>query len=173
MLRPLWLLSVLMIFGFSAGAATPYKRTLAVKKNEYMRDGVFTGGVAGKGSSLLGVRRQYSAKRQIERVVLDIGDHEAKAGKQGYFQVALDSSANRLVVDFAQLKSSRISEPQLRQMFKQSPFVKDVALTMDPEDQAGTLVLDLKRPVRLEVFQMRGKGKAPRVVLDMMPAGKG
>ena len=42
-----------------------------------------------------------------------------------------------------------------------------VSLTLDPEDKAGTMVLYLKKPARLEVFQLLSKKKPARVVLDL------
>src|SRR5438128_53446 len=92
-------------------AASPYKQSLEVKKNIYAVDGVFTGGRAGGGTSLLNVRRIFSPKAKIERVTIDLGDKDAKpAGKNmGYFQVSVDAKDNRVVVDLSQLKMSRVS----------------------------------------------------------------
>lgn len=150
-------------------SASPYKKTLSVKKNLYVRDGVFIGGEAGRGSSLLGMRRTFSPKLAIERVVMDLGDHEAKPRGEGYFQISVDAKMNRIVVDLAQLKLSRVSEAQLRNLFMKSAYVSSVSMTLDPEDQAATMVLDLKRPVRLEVFQLLAKDKPARVVMDIRP----
>lgn len=157
--------------GFSTLAMTPYKRTLSVKSNTYMKDGVFIGGRASQGSSLLAVRRSFSAKAKVERVIVDLGDHESKpAGlNPGYFQVSMDSVNNRVIVDLAQLRFSKISESQLQNVFRRSPYVADASLTLDPEDKAGTMVLKLKRPMRLEVFQLKNKNKPGRVVIDLTP----
>ncbi len=152
-------------------AASAYKQTLTVKKNQYAEDGVFVGGKAGGGTSLLNVRRIYSPKSKLERVVLDLGDREAQpAGKNiGYFQVALDSKENRVVVDLSQLKLSRVSEVAVQNLFKKSPYVASVGLTLDPEDKAGTLVLNLKRPMRLEVFQVLKDNAPGKIVMDLSP----
>jgi|GEM_PF-1523743 len=171
MLRSLLLLAF-TLSGFSALAATPYKRTLSVKSNAYVKDGVFIGGKANEGTSLLGVRRTYSGKAKIERVIVDLGDHEAKpAGRNpGYYQVSMDSANNRVVMDLAQLRFTKISEAQLQNLFRGSPYVSEAQLTMDPEDKAATMVLKLKRPMRLEVFQLMDKKKPGRVVMDLTPA---
>ncbi len=175
MLRSLVLLVVMILGfgGFSVFAATPYKRTLSVKSNTYMKDGVFIGGKAGEGSSLLGVRRAYSDKAKIERVIVDLGDHQARpAGRSpGYFQVSMDSVNNRVVVDLAQLRLSKVSEAQLQNIFRKSPYISSASLTLDPEDKAGTMVFKLKRPMRLEVFQLLDKRKPGRVVIDLTPMG--
>jgi hypothetical protein len=152
-------------------AATPYKQSLATKKNIYAADGVFVGGKAAGGTSLLNVRRVFAEKSRIERVTLDIGDKDARpAGRDiGYFQVSVDSKDNRIVVDLSQLKLSRVSETAVQNLFKKSPYVASASLTLDPEDKAGTLVLNLKRPVKVEVFQML-KDRAPgKIVMDLTP----
>jgi hypothetical protein len=154
-----------------AWAATPYKQSPTGKKNLYTPDGVFTGGKASGGTSLLNVRRAFSAKARIERVTLDIGDKDAKpAGKiMGYFQVSLDSKDNRIVVDLTQLKASRVSEAAVQNLFRKSEYVASAGLTLDPEDKAGSLVLNLKRPAKLEVFQILKDREPGKIVLDITP----
>lgn len=162
---------VLGAAGSLVWAATPYKKTLTVKKNQYAEEGVFVGGKAGGGSSLLNVRRIFSPKAKLERVILDLGDKEAKpAGRNiGYFQVSLDSKENRVVVDLSQLKLSRVSEMAVQNLFKKSQYVASVGLTLDPEDKAATLVLNLKRPMKLEVFQILKDNAPGKIVMDLSP----
>lgn len=166
-----FIIAALCLGSVSVWAASPYKQALTIKKNVYTEDGVFVGGRAGNGLSLLNVRRVYSPKASLERVILEIGDKDLKpAGKQiGYFQVGLESKNNRVVVDLAQLKLSRVSEVAVQNLFKKSRFVKNVGLTLDPEDKAGTLVLDLTRPVKLEVFQVLKEGQPAKIVMDLTP----
>lgn len=155
----------------SAWGFTPYKRSLTVKKNAYLTDGVFTGGAAGQGASLLSVRHAYSAKARLERVIVDMGDKQAQpAGKDmGYFQASMDAKNNRVVLDISQLRFSKVSEQQVQNLFRKSPYVASVNFTLDPEDKAATMVLNLKRPMKLEVFQLL-KPKAPaRIVMDLTP----
>lgn len=157
----------------SAGsmAASPYKQSLTQKKNLYVKDGVFIGGKAGEGSSLLGVRRAFSGKAKLERVIVDLGDHEAKpAGKDiGYFQVSMDQKNNRVVVDIPQFRYSKVSEAALKNLFRKSAYVAEASLTLDPEDKAATMVLKLKKPMKLEVFELLDKSKPGRVVMDLTP----
>ena len=163
-----WLLSS------AAMASTPFKNSLSSKTNAYMSEGVFTGGKAGSGSSLLGVRRNFSAKLQLERVVVEMGDREAHTGGQtlGFYQASLDSGNHRIVLDLSQLSLSKVSEAQVQRLFKNDPYVSSAQLTLDNEDKAATLVLNLKRPVKLEVFQLL-KSKMPgRIVMDMTPIGR-
>lgn len=152
-------------------AASPYKRSLSQKHNSYVSDGVFTGGIAGNGTSLLSMRRVFSSKVGIERVIVDLGDGEMKANSRqmGYFQVGMDAKNNRIVLDVAQLRYSKISEAQAKDLFRKSPYVSNVSLTLDPEDKAGTMVLQLKRPAKLEVFQLKNSKKPGRIVMDITP----
>lgn len=163
--------SVLMVFLTPAWAATPYKQSLSNKKNQYAADGVFVGGKAGGGTSLLNVHRVFSAKQQIERVTLDLGDKDAKpAGRDiGFFQVSVDSKENRVVIDLSQLKLSRVSEAAVQNLFKKSAYVASVGLTLDPEDKAGTMVLNLKRPVKVEVFKQIKDNSPGKIVMDITP----
>ena len=170
MIRSLFL-SALVLGTFTAGAATPYKKSLTVKKNQYVNDGVFIGGKASKGATLINVRRSHSAKAKIERVIVDVAGDPTKnvKDKMPFFQASIDSQSRRVVLDLAQLRMSRVTEIQLKNMFKQSPYVQDVSLTFDPEDKGATMVLELKQPMRLEVFQLVDKKKPARVVMDLVP----
>lgn len=166
-----WILVVLALSGPLAFAASPYKKSLSLKRNEYILDGVFIGGKAGTGTSLLGLRRTYSSKMQTERVIIDLGNKDAKpSGIQvGYFQVSMDGPNQRVILDLAQLMISKINERQIQETFQKSPFVKSAELTLDPEDHAGTLILNMKQPMKLEVFQIRKADKPARVVMDLKP----
>lgn len=174
MKRFIWASTIILLIAQATEAASPYKKTLSVKKNNYSADGVFIGGKAGAGTTLLNVRRIFSPKAQVERLVLDLGDKDAKpSGKEiGYFQVSMDSAQNRAVIDLAQLKLSRVSETAVRNLFKKSPYVETVNLTLDPEDKAGTMVVQFKKPMKMEVFQQLKSGHPGRVVIDFTPKGK-
>ncbi len=172
MKRLVWASILLVGLVPSTWADSPYKRTLSVKKNNFSDDGVFIGGKAGSGISLLNVRRFYSPKKHLERVVIEVGDKDANPHLKelGYFQVSLDKQHKRIVVDLAQLKLSRVSERAVQRLFKKSPIVSEVNLTLDPEDKAATLVLNLKHPVRMEVFQKTKANEPGRIVIDYMLA---
>lgn len=162
-------LGMLVLVSTSGWAATPFKRTLDVKKNAYVADGVFTGGrVIAQGTSLLGVRRDFAPKSGLERIVVALGDKDAKPLAKGmaYFQASLDSANKRVVLDISQLKQSKISEAQVQRLFRTSPNVASIDFTLDPEDKAASMVVNLKRPMKLEVFQLR---KPARIVMDLKP----
>jgi hypothetical protein len=166
----------LVVLSGMAAAAVPsqqalFVQTLSAKKNRYVTDGVFTGGKAGTGATVLGVRRTFSAKAQIERVIVDLGNKDGKADQSqtGYFQVSMDAGNNRVVLDLTQLKMAKVTEQQLKSVFKKSAYVSATEFTLDPEDKTGSMVFRLKRPMKLEVFQLRTPGKPSRVVLDLTP----
>ena len=169
MKRTIWALLVFSV-GW-ANAATPFKKSLAEKQNSFLNHGVFTGGEAGQGSSLLAVRHQFSMKTGFERVMVELGDQNAKpAGrKMGFFQASLDSVQQRLVLNISQLRLSKVSEQQVQRLFKRSPLVRSVEFTLDPEDKMATMVLNLKKPAKLEVFQQLADGKPARIVMDLNP----
>lgn len=161
-----------IMLAFQAEAASPFKNSLAQKKNSYLEDGVFVGGKAGSGVSVLDVRHSFSAKMQIERLIVDLGNGDGKPlGKDiSYFQASVDAKQNRIVLDLAQLHASQVSEQKIQALLKKSPYVASAEFTLDPEDKAGSLVLHLKRPMRLEVFKLLDSKKPARVVLDLTPA---
>ena len=150
---------------------TAYIQTADAKKNAYRNAGVFTGGTAGTGTSILAVRRSFSRKTALERVTVELGDREAKpvGDKMGYFQAGLDARNNRLTLDVSQLRMSKVSEGQVQRLFKGSALVAGVSFTLDPEDNAATMVLDLKKPVRLEVYRTVKRGAPARIVMDLQP----
>ena len=86
-IQPL-IFSAVIFLSQGSQAATPYKQTLSVKKNAYASDGVFIGGKAGAGTSLLNVRRIFSPKAQLERVVLDLGDRRVRVILDGHHNPA-------------------------------------------------------------------------------------
>ncbi len=57
-----------LLWPMSGFASTPFKQTLTVKQNAYLSDGVFVGGKAGAGATLLGVRRAFSKGAHLERL---------------------------------------------------------------------------------------------------------
>lgn len=168
--RTVGLLVTAALWVTTSYADSPYKRTLSVKKHNYINDGTFTGGRAGSGISVLDVRRVYAAKLGVERVIVEIGDKDGKIGPAdqfGYFQASVDSAQNRIVLDLAQLRMTEVTEQKLKTVFKKSAFIKSAEFTVDPEDKGATLVLNLKRPARLEAYRMVSKGKPARIILDM------
>ena len=163
------LLILLAGLGSPGFAASKYKQALDKKIDAYLDEGIVVGGRSGRGFSLLKVRRDLSTKLGMERVILDIGDIEGKPafGKVNYFQATGEKNPPRIVLDLAQLSRSAVDEASLKKTFAKSPYVKNVELTSDPEDHSASLVIFLKKPMLVEVFEMPSEKKASRIVLDI------
>lgn len=153
----------------TAGASSVFKRTLDAKKGRYLAQGVFIGGKAGTGFSLLNVRHRASTKLKMARVILDMGDMSGRPLHQGlgYFQVAVEKDPARVVVDLSQVSRSRLSEKKLAEIFSKSPYIKSVDFTEDPEDGSSTLVLNLKHQMAAEVYRLHSSQKPNRIVIDL------
>ena len=149
-----------------------YKRALSTKTDQYVGQGVFTGGQAGPGFTLLNVRRENSKNQTLERVILDIGDREGKPllNRLGYFHVSVEKEPSRVVIDLSQVLRSRVSEISLGKLFLKSPFVCRAEMSMEIGDNTAKIVLDTKVPVVAEVFEMPSKNKPSRIVIDIKKA---
>jgi hypothetical protein len=169
------LLVTLLVTGFCSGpafAASIYKKALPEKKNLYSTSGVIIGGEAGSTFTLLNVRHQGSSKSGLERVLLDLGDHEGKPLKNqlSYYHVSIEKNPSRVVIDLSQVNKSRVSEAALAKLFAKSNLVKSTELMMDPEDNSAKLILNMRGPIAAEVFEMPSNKKASRVVIDLKKA---
>lgn len=155
-----------------AQAASPFKKSLTKKTGKYISEGVIIGGRVGRGYTLLNVRRSFSKKKKVERVVLDIGDLKGKPilGEVNYFHVSVDRDLSRVVVDLSQVSRSGVDQAKLLKMFRKSPMVKTAEITYDPEDVSTNLILKMKRPTNVEVFQLSEPNAPGRIVIDMKPA---
>lgn len=150
-------------------AATPFKQALDVKTNKYIDKGTVVGGQSGQAFSLIRVRSQLSPKKDLERIVLNMGDESGRLlkGRMSYYQVNLEQNPPRLVIDLSQVTASKVSDVELRKVFMKSPFVRSVQMLPDPEGASTTLVLNLKKTVKAEVFNLKGKGSPGRLVIDL------
>lgn len=147
------------------------RRSAPVKKmNQYIKDGQFFGGKSGSGYSLTDVRRIFSAKDQVERIILEVGDEQGRPSPNAaYFQVNLYKELNRIDVDLAQMQGASLDQKKITDLFKQSAYVKNVKLNYDPEDRSIIMQIHLKQPGQLEVIRMPGQKKHARIVLDIQP----
>jgi hypothetical protein len=170
------IISLVLLIGvvLEANAASIYKQSLSQKSNKYASNAVFMGGRAEKLQSLMKVRRVTSTKVGIERVILDLGSENYRAiAEPGYFHVSVDGNNSRVVIQLGQMSKTLITEQQIRKVFAKSSNVKSVEFTVDPEDSTGSVVLNLKRPVKAEVFSLPGRKKqTARLVLDLKPVVK-
>lgn len=128
------------------------------------------GGVAGAGFSLLNIKRELSASGNVERLVIDVGDINGKPnlGPPSYYHAQLMKDPARLVLDFSQMPLTLLSEKQLVQKLRGSKFVRRVQMTLDPEDQTLSMILDLKPATRIRLLQIKGVNKTSQLVVDFL-----
>lgn len=151
-----------------ASAAIDRKAALTEKKNSYLSNGVFFGGEGGRGFSLVDMRRHYSPKDKIERVVLELGDDKGKpTAKIGYFQVSVNKELKRVDIDLSQMRGAMVDQKKLETIFAKSPMVKSAKINYDPEDHGIVIQLQLASNANVEVFKVPAKDKSGRIVLDL------
>jgi hypothetical protein len=165
-------LSFLMVvlFAYQAQAAIPAKQASAIPSKILSGSGATFGGVAGKGFTLLDMRRTADRKRKIERLVFDVGDRDGKVlkGWPGYFHSELKKNPQRLVLDFAQMPQANIDQAGLIAKLKGSGAVRNIAMSLEPVDQTLNLTMDLKKNTKVKMYQVRGQNATSKVVVDLM-----
>lgn len=132
--------------------------------------GVSFGGMAGKGFTLLDVRRSASVQQKIERLVFDVGDKEGKVltGPPGFFHAELKKNPQRLVLDFSQMPQVKVDQKGLIEKLKGSMAVRNVSMSVEPVDHALNLTMDLKKNTKVRVYQVPGQKSTSKVVVDFM-----
>lgn len=149
-------------------AAIPPKSAPAKPQRILANRAAVSGGVAGKGFSIRDVTLASTPKK--DRVVIDIGDLEGKPlrGMPGYYHAELQSNPPRLILDFSQTPSALIEEAALRNKLKKSNRIANAKMLLDPTDQTLSLILDLKKGTKAQVFQVKGEKGPGRVVVDLL-----
>ena len=139
------------------------------KQYRYIEFGQVTGGQAGEIHSLIGMRRVFSGKDRVERLILDLGDAAGKPllGRVSYFQVSIEKDKPRIIIDLSQMAASTVNDKTIRRLVRSSPFIKSAKVNYDPTDASLTIQLFLKKKMQLEAFQLVGKGKPGRLAVDM------
>lgn len=152
----------------SSYAAIPVQKAKVQKP--LVSAGNKSGGIAGTGFTLMDLNSKINPKAKVERLMIDVGDLEGKPqkGLPGYFNVELKENAKKVVIDFAQMPLTKIDTKKIKAKLKSSLYVKDVKMLMDPSDNTLSLILDLKKPAKLKVFQVPGKKTTAKVVVDLM-----
>lgn len=165
----LMLVCVLLLGSMTVEAAVN-KKAGKRQINEFITQGSFKGGKAGKGFSLLNVKRVLSPSKSAERIIVEMGDHKGNSysGTPGYFHAQLKQNPARLSVDFSQITSSKINQKKFASLFKNSVLVKKTKVTLDPEDGSANLTMYFKKSVKARIYTLAPKGKAPKVVVDFV-----
>lgn len=150
-------------------AALPAKKAPEVK-GILSGSGSTFGGLAGSGFTLLDVKRVATNSDKIERLVFDIGDKEGQdmRGWPGYYHVELKNNPQRLVIDFAQMPNSRVTQLTLNSRLKGSPSILSSIMSLEPVDNSLNLTMSLKSNTKVRVYQVMGKKSTSKVVVDLI-----
>lgn len=158
----------IFINGILAQAAIPAKQMARPPQKILSGRGAVTGGMAGSGFSLTNVTLAKTPGK--ERVVLDVGDLQGMPhrGLPAYYHAELRENPRRLILDFAQMPNVLVDDKALHAKLRGSQAISNSTILIDPTDQTLSLVLDLKKNVKAEVFQVEGKKGTSRVVVDLL-----
>lgn len=144
------------------------------KQNIYIDRGEFRGGIAGRSFILSELKRVYSSKGKIERYILQFVDGAGQSllGRPGFYNIKVDQKNQRLVLEFSQVIGSRMDFNKIQDLIKKSPFVESTRMTYDPEDNALSLQLFIKKnlmkKIKVEVFELDPKLGGGRLALDIL-----
>jgi hypothetical protein len=143
----------------------PFLSYAAVPKNVAPQRQI--GGQAGPGFSLLKIQHMAQEKTGQERIVFHIGTKEGffLKGTPGYFN-ALNHN-KKIVLDFSQMPTSKLSEKSIQEIFKSSRLIKKTRLIKDPIDQSLSVELELHHPARMKLIPIKGEKQTARLVLDI------
>lgn len=161
--------SLVVTSAINASAAVPSNHK-TLNKSILSAGKASFGGVAGSGFTLLDVRRSMDVKKGIERFVFDIGDREGNkiAGWPGFYHAELKKNPGRLVLNFAQMPNSQLSQKEIQSRLKGSLAVKNAAMSLEPVDNTLNITFDLKGQNRAHVYQVMGKKSTSKVVVDLL-----
>lgn len=162
-------LTLVGVFSIESRAALPPTTKNSPKPTKILSgQGMVTGGQAGTGFSLKAV--EWSKLAGKERLILDVADLNGAPirGFPGYYHVELQQKPRRrLVIDFAQTPNTFLDEKDILKKVKGSAAISGASFVLDPTDQTLSLILDLKKDVKAQVFQVAGKKNTSRVVVDL------
>lgn len=151
-----------------ARAAIPSKTKAPAPGKILAESGAVAGGLAGGGFSLTNVTLAKTPGK--ERVVIDLGDLNGAPikGLPAYYHAEMQKAPHRLVIDFAQMPNTMINEKAINERLKASKLIQSSVILIDPTDQTLSLILELKKDARAQIFQVPGQKGTGRVVVDLL-----
>lgn len=157
----------MLTLSLAAGAAIPSQQKKPQPEKILSGSAAATGGLAGAGFSIQNIT--WAKIAQKERVIIDMGDLAGKdiRGFPGYYHAELQENPSRLILDFSQTPNSLLAEADVRAKLKSSQKVSSSRLLVDPTDQTLSLILDLKKGTKAQIFQVKGQKGTSRVVVDL------
>lgn len=140
-----------------------------IQKSLIVDQGAISGGIAGNGFSMLKMQLVSMPNVKMERYIFDIGDLRGKKikGLPGFYHVQLVKNPPQIVIDFSQMPVSRVFENDLTKTIKKSVLVSSGKLISDPTDKTLTMVLNLKKPGKMKVMQVKGEKDTSKLVVDL------
>lgn len=140
-----------------------------VQQGIIAEQGAVSGGVAGNGFSMLKMQLIEMKTANRERFIFDIGDLSGKKvkGLPGFYHVQLVKNPPQIIIDFSQMPVSKVFENDLTKIIKSSVIVASGKLVSDPVDKSLTMVLNLKKPAKMKVMQVKGEKDTSKLVVDM------
>lgn len=163
------MLLVPILFSMSlANAAIQPIQAEFKKANRYLDKGVITGGEAKMDLVISDVRRSFSKKQSLERIVFEMESARGKSERVGYFHMAFEPQLRRIVLDLNGVAASKIAIDELSKKLEKSPYVVGASITLDPEDRSATVEIKLDgTDYKVEAFEMRKPKETGRLVLDI------
>lgn len=135
-----------------------------------VKKGSVIGGVSGLGYTLLDIKHTVSKNKNVERLVFEVGDINGQINKglPGFYHVELKDKPNQLVIDMSQMPNAKVSEDQIAAKIRKSNFISNSEMVLDPANMGLNLVLNLKKNVKVKVYQVVGTKQTSKVVVDLI-----
>lgn len=163
----IFLSAVALFSGLNSYAAIQQKST-AVIVAPYLRENTsFIGGQAGRGFSILDIRRTQDLKRQQERLVLDIGDLNGAPlkGKTGFYHV--EYRDKKMIISFSQMPKTLMSKESLLKISKGSLSLEKTYFIEEADNSTMKLVLEFKSKPRVKIFDIKGQKTTAKLIVDL------
>lgn len=162
-----YIVPILLVAQMGFAAVEPLQATLK-KANRYVTAGVIVGGEHQRDLALIDLRRQYSKKSKLERLVFEMKPVALPSkGRAGFFHIHIMESGARVQMDIAGLSGAYRPLNELIQMLEKSPLIAKVEMVIDPEDRAASLTLQMKRPgMEVEAYELPSTTSG-RLVVDI------
>lgn len=160
------ILAALLLPLFLNAALPPAQK---IQKSIIAEQGAVSGGIAGNGFSMLKMQLVSMPKAKMERYIFDIGDLRGRKvkGLPGFYHVQLVKNPPQIIIDFSQMPVSRVFENDLTKTIKKSVLVSSGKLVSDPIDKTLTMVLNLRKPGKMKVMQVKGEKETSKLVVDL------
>ncbi len=172
MMRFSWILFTVSLMVSPVHAAIQQDKVFPVdskKRQSYLSDGLFVGGDQAISEVVVrDIRR--AANAGFERIVIDLeavrdGEHSA-VQRAPYFHIAISPGEKRIVVTIWGKPKLGFEVQKVLAAFKKSQAISQVDLYPPLDGESWTMVLNLKSPQSIEVFELPNP---VRIITDIRP----